>query len=261
MDKGSIETAARILLEARQNHSHAALLPDSCRPSNSAEAYEIQDHLSQTLGSAVIGWKVGATNAKAQETLSTDAPFSGRMLDSITFDSPVSLKFNDFFSPGIEVEMAFRLGKNLSSGKSYSLDDVRESVESMYGAIEVIDSRYEVGLKAGVPHNIADNGAHGAFVLGRKIENWDTIDRLSIPVKLLINGEEFSAGVSSNATGADPLESVVWLANDLSARGISLVEGEIITTGSCCAAVAWPSQGDSIKAEVGSSGTVEIKFD
>ena len=154
MDKGSIETAARILLEARQNHSHAALLPDSCRPSNSAEAYEIQDHLSQTLGSAVIGWKVGATNAKAQDTLGTDAPFSGRMLDSITFDSPVSLKFNDFFSPGIEVEMAFRLGKKLSSGKSYSLDDVRESVESMYGAIEVIDSRYEVGLKAGVTRYI-----------------------------------------------------------------------------------------------------------
>ena len=120
MDKGSIETAARILLEARQNHSHAALLPDPCRPSNSAEAYEIQDHLSKTLGSAVIGWKVGATNAKAQETLGTDAPFSGRMLDSITFDSPVSLQFNDFFSPGIEVEMAFRLGKNLSSGKKDS---------------------------------------------------------------------------------------------------------------------------------------------
>ena len=111
MDKGSIETAARILLEARQNHSHAALLPDSCRPSNSAEAYEIQDHLSQTLGSAVIGWKVGATNAKAQETLSTDAPFSGRMLDSITFDSPVSLKLMTFFLRVSKLKWPFVLVK------------------------------------------------------------------------------------------------------------------------------------------------------
>ena len=260
MDKGSIEQAAKILLAARQNFSRADVLPEGCRPKTVAEAYEIQDHLSGILGSPVNGWKVGATNSKAQEALRTDSPFSGRMLDSLTFDSPAELSFDNFFSPGIEVEMAFRLGKNLAAGPSHSIEDVTDAIDSMYGAIEVIDSRYEMGLKAGIQNNIADNGAHGAFVIGQEVENWNMIDRLSIPVRLVINGYEFSSGVSSNATGGDPIGSLVWLANDLSARGINLAAGEIITTGSCCAAVAWPNQGDSIRAEVGDSGTVEINF-
>ena len=156
--------------------------------------------------------------------------------------------------------MAFRLSENLAAGNSYSIDDVRSAVGSMYGAIEIVDSRFQMGVKAGIQHVIADNGAHGAFVVGQEIKDWDSIDRLNIPVSLVINEDEFSSGVSSNATGGDPLESVVWLANDLSKRGISLASGEIITTGSCCAAVAWPKQGDSIRAEVAGAGTIEIDF-
>ena len=208
----------------------------------------------------MLGWKVGATNAKSQEMLGADAPFGGRMFDGLTFNSPAELPFDNFFAPGIEVEMAFRISKDLAAGNSHSLEEVQGAVDSMYGAIEIIDSRFAIGVKAGIEHVIADNGAHGAFVLGQEIKNWESVDRLNIPVRLVINGDEFSSGVSSNATGGDPLQSIVWLANHLSERGITITSGQIITTGSCCAAVAWPKQGDTIRAEVADAGSIEINF-
>ena len=260
MDKPFIEEAADILLEARKNHKLLDLLTDNWKPDNATDAYEIQDHLAGIVDSPVFGWKVGATNAKSQEMLGANAPFGGRMFDALTFNSPAEIPFNNFFAPGIEVEMAFRISKDLVAGNSHSLEDVRGAVDAMYGAIEIIDSRFAIGVKAGIEHVIADNGAHGAFVLGQEIKNWESVSRLDIPVRLVINGDEFSSGVSSNATGGDPLESIVWLANNLSERGLTIASGEIITTGSCCAAVAWPKHGDTIRAEVADAVSIEIDF-
>ncbi len=255
-----IEKAIDLLVQARSIHERLEALPDECRPSNLGEAYSIQDGLIDSLGSTVIGWKVGASNAKAQEMLQTDEPFAGRMLGETTQESPATFPEGEFFSPGVEVEVAFELAKDLPAGNSYNREQVLGAIATVYPAIEIVDSRYKAGLKAGITQIIADNGAHGAFIRGVGVTDWELIDRANSAVTLSVNSTLKTSGVSSNATGGDPLDSVIWLANDRAVRGDGLKAGDIISTGSCCAELVWPKTGDHVRAEFSGIGSVEATF-
>src|SRR5690606_20914798 len=50
MDSNAIQRAARALLEARANGTLLTALPEGCEPADFAEAYAIQDAVSEALG-------------------------------------------------------------------------------------------------------------------------------------------------------------------------------------------------------------------
>ena len=152
------------------------------------------------------------------------------------------------------------MSKDLPAGDPYSREQIIDAVDRLYPAVEVVDSRYTSGLKAGIPQIIADNGAHGALILGSAVEHWESVDRLNSAVTLEVNGKNLSSGISSNATGGDPLDSVIWLANDRARRGNGLKAGDLISTGSCCTELGWPKPGDQVRAEFSGIGSVEVQF-
>ena len=260
MEKSAIGAAVQLLVDARSNHERIEMLPLECRPNSIEEAYVVQDSLIDRLAASVNGWKVGASNAKAQQNLQTSEPFAGRMLKETTQESPATLTKGSLFAPGVEVELAFQLSKDLPAGDPYSREQIIDAVDRLYPAVEVVDSRYTSGLKAGIPQIIADNGAHGALILGSAVEHWESVDRLNSAVTLEVNGKNLSSGISSNATGGDPLDSVIWLANDRARRGNGLKAGDLISTGSCCTELGWPKPGDQVRAEFSGIGSVEVQF-
>ena len=260
MEKSAIGVAVQLLVDARSNHERIEMLPSECRPDSIEEAYVVQDRLIDRLVASVNGWKVGASNAKAQQNLQTSEPFAGRMLKETTQESPATLTKGSLFAPGVEVELAFQLSKDLPAGDPYSREQIIDAVDRLYPAVEVVDSRYTSGLKAGIPQIIADNGAHGALILGSAVEHWESVDRLNSAVTLEVNGKNLSSGISSNATGGDPLDSVIWLANDRARRGNGLKAGDLISTGSCCNELGWPKPGDQVRAEFSGIGSVEVQF-
>ena len=259
MDNSFIEQAVKLLVGARASHQRLETLPVECRPETIEDSYQVQDALINRLGLQVGGWKVGATSVKAQTMLGTNEPFAGRMFKASILDSAGELSMADLFTPGVEVEVAFCLGHDLPAGPVYARDEVADAVRSLHPAIEVVDTRYTSGLKAGIFQIVADNSAHAGFVVGSGIADWRGIDRQGIAVKLVINGEMISTGVGANAFG-DPLDSLVWLANDRSRRGDGLVSGDFVTTGSCCDELGWAKAGDIAIAQFDTLGLVEARF-
>jgi 2-keto-4-pentenoate hydratase len=252
--------AAEILLRARTEHLAIQSLPPDVRPRNLLDAYQIQGRLVGMIEDYPIGWKVGATSETAQRHLRVPGPFCGRMFDKTRKRSEAKFPRAQFLSFClIEPEFAFRLGSALMPRKAaYGRDEVSAAIASVHPAIEVVDSRYADWLTVGTPSIVADNAAHGAFVYGRGITDWQSLDLRSQQVQLYRNGQVVARGFGQAALG-DPLNVVVWLANHLSQREERMPAGSFISTG-IVTDISYAEAGDEFMAEFGPLGRASVSF-
>jgi 2-oxo-3-hexenedioate decarboxylase/2-keto-4-pentenoate hydratase len=257
MDEAGIERAAAALLGARSERVRLDALPEGA-PATIEEAYRIQDAVIERLGTPA-GWKIGCTSEFAQSMLGVGEPFAGRVLAPLVFASPARIPAALLFMRGIEVEFAFRMGRDLpAAGAPYDEAAVAEAVAAVHPAIEIVDSRYHDWLAVGGPHLIADNGCHGALVLGAEAD-WRGLDLAAVATELWMNGERFAGGAGRDVLG-HPLRALAWLANHRAARGEALRAGDIVSTGSTCDALGWAEAGDRAEARFGGLGEVEVTF-
>ena len=75
---------------------------------------------------------------------------------------------------------------------------------------------------------------------------------------MTINGQQKGSGTGALALG-DPLNVMVWLANQQSRLGRGLKAGDIVSTGTCTGLDGVKS-GDHVIADYGTLGTVDITF-
>ena len=257
MNDASVRLAVEGLLEVRKWHraSHDEAVAQSLD-----QAYEIQSSLVKEIRGNLVGWKIGCTSKMAQEMSSTDEPFYGRMLAATTFDSPATLDFSTLFAPIVELEIAFRFGSELAPRSSpYGKDEVMDSVDAMYPAIEIVDCRYATGWPIGILPTIADNGVHAAFVIGEEVSDWQAVNRPQIPVMAEVDGKFATDGVGANALD-DPMNALVWLANSCTSRGQSIGAGEIVTTGNTVRDPIFAKPGNTVVATFGDLGGVQVSF-
>ena len=246
MSDDRTERAAALLVAARRDHAQLDALPEDLRPPGAAAAYAIQNAHVAAIGARPAGWKVGATNAAAQAMLDWPEPFYGRLFAAETYESPATVEGSAFFRPGVEVEFAFRLARDLpASGAPWDREGVAAAVATVHPAIEIVDSRFSGGLRAGGLALIADNGAHGAFVSGPGIADWRERDLAALRTELRMNGKRVSEGSGANVRAA---------------QGSGLAAGDIITTGSTCAQLGFPEAGDEAEARFAGLGTVSVRF-
>ncbi len=267
MDAVQINRAADLLLQARLEHQAMAALPDACRPRDEAEAYQVQDRFVDRLladhgatnGGGIIGYKAGCTNITAQRQLGLSSPFAGPLLAALARTSPTEIPAEAGFMRMIEAEVGFRLGRDLpTTSTPYDAASVRPALATVFGAIEVVDSRYEDWTTAGAPQLIADNVCMGFWVYGAESANLDSLDLADHGVQVRRNGVEAEKGNSANVLG-NPLNSAAWLANHLCTRGTSLKAGQLITTGTMIA-VNNAQKGDVVEADFGTLGVVTVSF-
>ena len=260
MDEAGIERAAEVLLRARNERVRLDALPEGARPETAEEAYRIQDAVFERLGEPAAGWKIGATSEFAQSMLGWREPFAGRVLEPLVFDSPARIPAALLFMRGIEVEFAFRIARDLAAaGAPYDEAAVAAAVAAVHPAIEIIDSRYDDWLAVGGPHLVADNGCHGALVLGAGVADWRGLDLAAVATELWMNGERVGTGAGDKVLG-HPLRALAWLANHRAAQGEGLRGGDIVSTGSTCDALGWAHAGDRAEARFGPLGAVEVTF-
>src|SRR5690606_6700324 len=121
--------------------------------------------------------------------------FAGRIFGSLAFESPATLRGSQFHMRGMEGEFAFRLGSDLPPrAQPYSREEVAAAVAAVHPTIEIVNTRYDDWLKVGAPSLVADNGAHGAFVLGPGTSDWRGLDLPNHPVTMSVDGKEVGAG-------------------------------------------------------------------
>ena len=249
-----------LLWEAWQGRTQMDALPADCRPGTLDEAYAVQDGLAATAGLALAGYKIGATNAQVQARFGVDAPFSGRLFADYVSASPLAVPANTVNFHAIEAEFDFVMGSALAPRAApYTREEVRAAVASVHPAIEVPDSRYADWLSMKAPDLIGDNAIGCLLALGPAAAGGLDHDLAGQAVVVRINDEVVSEGAGANVLG-DPWNVMVWLANHLSERGLTLEAGHVVTTGSA-ADVVQCQPGDTVTAEFGPIGQAEVVFE
>lgn len=250
---------ARDLWEARR----AGRTIDAARgdlPKTQNEAYAVQETLVALSRLPRCGYKVGSTSKEAQRHLGTDEPGAGVLLTPFVHESPVRFALVPDQMPAVEGEFAFRLDRDLPARATpYTMADITDAIDAVAGAVEIVGTRFSGGLEGkGRLLTTADCGVNIALAIGA----WTPFsgqDLREHPVRMTINDDPRGAGTGSRALD-DPLNVLLWLANHLSTRGIGLLAGEIVSTGTCTG-LDPIMPGDVVRADFGSLGDVVIDVD
>jgi 2-keto-4-pentenoate hydratase len=237
-----------------------AALPPDLAPADRDAAYRIQALLEPRSASPLYGWKIAATSLAGQRHIGADGPLAGRLLAEqvLTVDEPVPLAGNQMRVA--EPEVAFRIARDLPPrAHAYTVDEVMAAVADAHPAIEFPDSRLDAYDAAGEAALIADNACAHLFVLGPPApEGWRDIDLAALPTAITAEGREPYRGRGGNALD-DPRLALTWLANALSAQGLTLRAGQIVTTGTTT--VPLPVKpGDVVRAEFEGLGTLTVRI-
>lgn len=259
IDDTQVRRAADALLAVYDTHETVPPLSETYPGLSVADAYAVQAaQIARWVadGREIWGYKVGLTSRAMQQQLGVDQPDYGYLVDGMRHDAGDTVAAAAFVAPRIEPEIAFVLGRELR-GPGLTVDDARAAVESVVGALEIIDSRI-ADWRITLPDTIADNASSAGAVVGATRVPIDEVDVAALAVTLTRNGEQVGAGTGA-AVMDSPLHALAWLANTLGGYGVTLAAGALVLPGSVCAAAS-VAAGDVVVADFGVLGTVDIRF-
>ncbi|WP_328708788.1 2-keto-4-pentenoate hydratase [Microbispora hainanensis] len=207
-------------------------------------------------GAVVKGHKVGLTSAAMRRQLGVDAPDYGHLTDTMFHPEGAPIDVSRFLQPRIEPEIAFVLSRPLR-GPGVTVAEAVAAVDFVLPALEIIDSRVR-DWRITLIDTIADNASSGGVVLGGTPARPSDLDLRLTGCVLRRNSEVAGTGAGAAVLGS-PLNALVWLANTLGERGVTLEAGHTILPGSVTAAVP-VAVGDVVQASFAGLGTVTAVF-
>jgi 2-keto-4-pentenoate hydratase len=232
LSPAAIQRAADILADTFKKKTTIAALPADATPETMADAYAIQEAMNKRLGFKTVGWKFAHSNPAAIRKSKLGGPVPGRVFPEMLQESPARYPAGSFHFPRFEPEIAFKLKADLPPRATpYSRDEVLAAVGSAHIAIEIADARLTDPLKISVPVGAADNMGHGGLIVGKAIDNWRTVPFTTIGIRLRSGGKVIAEPVTGESR-CDPIEVLVWSANEMSRRGEGLKAGMVLSTGS-----------------------------
>lgn len=260
-----VRSAADLIWRAWNDGRVMRGLPPGCRPADRSAGYAIQAALADHSAHPPVGWKIAATNPAGQRHINVDGPIAGRLLAEKMHAVGQVLPFGANRMRVAEPEFAFRFAAALPprpDGAVYDIETVLAAVGSLHPAIEVPDSRFTDFTAVGAAQLIADNACAHDFVLGPAApDGWTALDLAAHPVAAVRRRDDGlleRTGSGGNVLG-DPRAALCWLVNEVTASGVALDAGQIVTTGTCLDPI--PIQpGDTVSADFGTIGRIEVVF-
>jgi len=226
MDKAGA-LAAHLVAARTANGADGALdtvAPD-LRPANADDAYDVQHATVRALGAAIAAWKVGSK--------SVDGPVQGAPLPSTgVFLKPATLSRAAFVKPGLELEIAFTLGRRFDAHSGpYDDATVIGAIESVHAAIEVVASRFRAWPDVDKLWQLADLQNHGALVVGEGVRYDAAYPFVAPQMHFTFGGADAFPGTPANPAG-DPRRLLAWVVNHSVSRGVAVEAGTVLTAGS-----------------------------
>lgn len=260
LDASQARAAAALLARHWEAGTRLDALPEDMRPRTRAEGYAIQSHLMDHTRAPLFGWKIAATSLAGQRHVKVDGPLAGRLLAEKVRDDGAILSLATSNMRVAEIEFAFRFAQDVPPRpRGYEVSEVMAAVATLHPAIEIPDSRFNDFCIVGAPQLIADNACAHLFILGPAVAiAWRDLDLGAYAVSGVVVGKSRHLGKGSNVLG-DPRIALTWLVNELSGLGITLREGEVVTTGTCVTPIA-VVPGDKVIASFGRLGTLSVRF-
>jgi 2-keto-4-pentenoate hydratase len=254
-----MEDAAELLYSIRSGqHLRVAALPAELAPADETAAYRVQQSVLQKLGAGASGWKASMPDAQR----GTSAPIaSGNVLRSPALISDLAHRTANTQRFGVEPEIAFTFKQALpplEGAEKYSRNQVLSAVASAHSALEICVCRLKDFDTAQPLDRLADGIMNEGLLLGGGVSGWSKLDLTQRRMVLQINGQTVHEGVGGHPIG-DPVIPLIWIANHLSARGIGLKAGDVVTTGSC-AGIHFVAAGQKARVEFEGLGIATITF-
>jgi 2-keto-4-pentenoate hydratase len=226
--------------------------PPELVPSDFDDAWLLQRELD-ALAAPRVGWKLSAVSSRAQAEIGIDHPIMGPLYQRQLVPNFAAIGST---SMGIvEAEVAIVLGDDISSALSpLTRTTLLPHIKAVHSAFEIPEMRMGTYPDVTAIQLVADFMAAGYFILGPELVEADLSDLSKVEVRLAKGGVLQASGVARGALG-DPVDAMVWLANELLRRGESLRGGDIVTTGAC----AWihgVAEGDAVSATFDGSAEV-----
>ncbi len=250
----TIETIAREIHNAAVNAYEVEQI--SLNQSISlSEAYKIQEasisHRFQE-GETLIGIKMGFTSEAKMKQMGVSDMIWGRLTSSMLILNHGKTHFSKYIHPRVEPEICFMISRDIEG----VLDEnqVKEYVNGVAGAIEIIDSRYK-NFKFSLEDVVADNCSSIGFVVG----DWHPVNT---PIKdltneLFIDGEFVEKGNSNDILG-DPWKSLAAATRLAHQYNQPIKAGMYVMAGAATSA-AFIQANQVVSANIESLGTVTFE--
>lgn len=224
------------------------------------DAYAVQRlQIEEWVGSgdAVVGYKIGLTSRAMQDQFGVREPDFGVLIRSGLLLSGAPVDTGRFIAPKIEPEISVVLGQDLA-GPGVTALQALAAIDHALASLEIIDSRV-ADWRITVVDSVADNASFGAAAFGTRRIRWDDFDPVLTGCVLEVDGRTVASGAGGAVLG-NPLNALVWLANELGARGTVMRAGSVVMLGSVCAAVP-VAAGQVVRAEFAGLGAVTLPFE
>lgn len=255
----SLHTIAEALHQAEKSRNPIRPITDSTPGFSLEDAYAVQSmNAGKALrdGKLLTGYKIGLTSREAQKHFGLSHPDYGHLFNTMALGEEGEIELTELIQPKIEGEVAFILGKDLK-GPGLTLVDVLTAVDCALVAMEIVDSRIE-NWKIKAADTIADNGSSARYVLGTVKHSLKDFDLATMGMALSRNAEVLVTG-SGAAVMGNPLNAVVFLANELGKMDKGLLAGEVILSGSLSGMLAIQPR-DSFTCEMMGLGKCSVHF-
>jgi 2-keto-4-pentenoate hydratase len=256
--------AAARLCATRRQRLRLDRLPAELEPRDEAAAYAIQDALHGCLAGAddwgaVVGYKIGCTTLVMQQYLHIPNPCAGAIYASTVQELHGRFAHADFVRVGVECEIAVRLAEDLGAAQTpVDRAGASRAIGACMAAIEIVDDRYVDYSGLGAPTLIADDFFGAGAVLGQAVPDFDPARLAGARATMRIDDRDVGSGVGTDILG-EPLEALVWLANNLAQRGRHLRRGEFVLLGSLVQ-TQWVAAGQSVVIENDRLGIARADF-
>nr|WP_175110283.1 2-keto-4-pentenoate hydratase [Paraburkholderia solisilvae] len=222
----AVTALARVLVDAREHRKPLDTLAEDLQPANADDAYAVQFATLDAMRESIGGWKVGAKSP-------TGGPIQGSPLPAACVHrSGVELPRSAFNQAGLELEVAFRLGRRFDpAGGPYTDEQVLGAIESMHAAIEVVTSRYAGWPNVDKLWQLADLQNHGALIVGEGVPYDSRFPFVTPAARFTFDGAPLFDGAPANPCG-DPRRLLGWLINHGVSHGLTFEPGMVLTAGS-----------------------------
>jgi 2-keto-4-pentenoate hydratase len=196
------------------------------------EAYALQGEvvrLRVERGEQVVGYKIGCTSQAIRDQLGMREAIFGRLFDSECWPAGSRLSHDRFASLAIEGELAIRIADDLPDA-TLSDEEYVQAVGSVFPVIEL--HHYVLPAEANrAAALIASGGMHAGFVVSER----ETRCSGEVPevTELDVFIDDRQVGTTEAPwTMGGPAATLRWLSQRLRERGLRLLKGQVILTGS-----------------------------
>jgi 2-keto-4-pentenoate hydratase len=253
------KAAARAIADAHAARQTFANLAGDLAPPTISDAYAAQEALAEIWADErgpVRGLKIATTTKVMQALMGIDHPCGGMIFEKRMHSSPARLRAQDYIHVVAECELAVRLGRDLDGAAgSYTGDTVRDAVDEVMAAFELIEDRNAVYKETDAKTLIVDDAWNAGIVTGAAVRVPGDTNLNGIDARLFVDGKLRDAGKTD-----DPMGALAWVANLAAERGRPLQKGMVVITGSVVATL--PIEiGETFKFEIDGVGAVEMTLD